>query len=270
MADQPTQSENDAAAEHKPSRSPIPVKTAAQKKSETARIDLAAAKPPPSIVDKKNLPADADDYFGRSTMRIEVGPSDKKSETARIELPPDAIKRKTSKIDLANAADIFKTETMAIGVPDEPPTHAAVSRTGKPKTIMVKRPGSASVPGESILVSPSTTASATEQARKSETARIDLSAEDMDRPATRPKTIRIKRPDGTSGRKPLAIARPTSEGMTEAPTLSSRPVESLETDDDPGLLAGITAIAALLVAGVLFYVLLAQTMAPNLPFPGKL
>jgi hypothetical protein len=36
------------------------------------------------------------------------------------------------------------------------------------------------------------------------------------------------------------------------------------------LLVGLAAIAALLVTGVLFYLLLAQTLAPTLPFPGRI
>lgn len=262
MSQEPIQPENQADKEKKTTRITI---QPPGKKSETARIDLAAAKPPPSIVDKDKLPPDAADYFGRSTMRIETGPADKKSETARIELPAEAIKAKTSKIDLSTAPDIFKATTMAIGIPATPPPGAKPAR---PRTVMVKRPGAVATPGESIMVSPSTTASAAEQARKSETARIDLSADELDRPATRPKTIRIKRPDGTSGRKPLAIARPEGE---EAPTISTRPMETEPAgDDDPGIFTGIAAIAAMIVAGILLYVLLAQTLATGLPFPGRI
>lgn len=264
MSEEPIQPENDAEKEKKTTR--ITIKPPL-KKSETARIDLASAKPPPSIVDKEKLPADAADYFGRSTMRIETGPADKKSETARIELPPEAAKAKTSKIDLASAPEIFKATTMAIGVPATPPPAAKPLR---PKTVMVKRPGAPAGPGESIIVSPATTASAAEQARKSETARIDLSAEELERPATRPKTIRIKRPDGTTGRKPLAISRPESEEA--APARVSAPLAAAHAgeEEQPGLLVGITAIAATIVAGILMYVLLAQTLAPGLPFPGKI
>ncbi|HMP88851.1 MAG TPA: hypothetical protein PJ991_01555 [Kiritimatiellia bacterium] len=251
----------------------------AEKKSDTTRIDLSAAKPPPSIVDKKDLPADADDYFKRSTMRIDIPPGHgapmggKKSDTTRIDIPAtsgDASKQQTSKIDLSSAAsstdDVFKAKTIPVGVPTPPP----VAPPGRPKTIQMKRPAAA--PGESIIVSPETTANATEQARKSETARIDLSADNVDRPATRPKTIRIKRPDGTSGRKALAIARPSDE-ETPTPseeTVSPPIVDTADSDNEPGVFVGIISIAALVVAGILLYVLLAQTMAPNLPFPGRI
>jgi len=298
MADNPIHPENNSEESQ-----PIKIKSA-EKKSDTARIDLASAKPPsgetarldvnsakspkpdttridtlsakphPSIIDKSNLPPDADDYFKRSTMRIDVTPGHgpaadgKKSDTTRIDIPPsasDAAKKKTSKIDLSAASsasdDVFKSKTIPVGIPTPPPASSGPLR---PKTIQMKRP-SPSV-GESIIVSPESTASATEQARKSETARIDLAAEDADRPATRPKTIRIKRPDGTSGRKSLTISRPEEE----AAAASDNVEEFASEEETPGTFVGIMAIAALLIAGVLLYVLVAQTLAPTLPFPGRI
>ena len=228
---------------------------AAEKKSDTARIDLASAKPPPSIVDKSLLPVDADDYFKRSTIRIDVPPS------ATASAAPAASKSDTTRIEVNTADGVFASKTIPVGVPVNPPASPT-----RPKTITMKRPVAA--PGESIIVSPEVTATATEQARKSETARIDLSAEELDRPATRPKTIRIKRPDGTSARKPLAISRP--EG-SETPSTTIEPVAELgERTDDPGMFVGIMAIAALLVACALVYVLLGQTLAPTLPIPGRI
>lgn len=266
MVDEPIQPEN------KPQRpmTRIAIKPpASAKKSETARIDLTAAKPPPSIIDKANLPESAPEIFSRNTMRIDSpAGGDKKSETARIELPPEAEKRKTAKIDLANVPDIFKSTTMAIGLPATPPA----ATPSRPKSVLVKRPGApAAVPGEQIVVSPETTAGAMEQARKSETARIDLSAEELERPTGRQKTIRIKRPDGATGRKPLSIARPAGgEAAAAEPSTISAPVEADSGEEEPDLLTGILAIAATLVAGVLFYVLLAQTVATTLPFPGRI
>lgn len=276
MADNPDQSENEAG------KIPPPIKIkSADKKSDTARIDLAsakppshdttkldatAAKPPPSIIDKKNLPADADDYFKRSTMRIDVpGYGADKSDTAKIDASAaasDAAKKKTSKIDLS-AVTGQKEDAGAKGVPVGIPARPGMPP--RPKTIQMKRPAPAA--GESIIVSPETTASATEQARKSETARIDLSAEDVDRPATRPKTIRIKRPDGTSGRKALTISRPDAEAAP-APVVEAGEVSGDEETASP--FVGVMALMALLVACVLVYVLLAQTFAPTLPFPGRI
>ena len=261
MTDNPIQPDNSDANK-------IKIKPA-DKKSDTARIDLASAKPPPSIVDKTLLPPDADDYFKRSTIRIDVPPSPgaKKSDTTKIEInaATEAAKHQTAKIDISSATastdDIFKSKTIPVGIPAAP-----AAPMGRPKTIQMKRPAAA--PGESIIVSPETTANATEQARKSETARIDLSAEELDRPATRPKTIRIKRPDGTSGRKALTIARAEESETAEA---TEQTIEELTSSEEtPGTLVSIVAIAALLVACVLLYVLLSQTLAPTLPFPGRI
>ncbi len=266
MVDHPTQPDS---SDNNPPK--IKLK-AAEKKSDTARIDLASAKPPPSIVDKSLLPPDADDYFKRSTIRIDIPPSagspaGGKSDTARIDVNPsaaDAAKRQTAKIDLSAAAetDPLKPKTVPVGIPVNPTAAPA-----RPKTIIVKKPAAA--PGESIIVSPENTANATEQARKSETARIDLSAEELDRPATRPKTIRIKRPDGTSGRKPLTISRP-EESETASVMQPAGTTEDLDGEEQPGVFVGIMAIAALLVSCVLLYCLLAQTLAPTLPFPGRM
>lgn len=253
-----------------PGNTPPPIKIkSAEKKSDTTRIDLASAKPPPSIIDKGNLPPDADDVFKRSTMRIEVppatgaAPGGKNSDTTRIDVPPAATDAGAVKAALP-PDDAFKTKTAPVAVPAVPP--AAPTAPGRPKTIQFKRPTAA--PGESIMVSPENTASATAQARKSETARIDLSAEELERPSTRPKTIRIKRPDGTSARKALTISRPEESA---APAEAAPSAEELASPDaQPGILETLAAIAALLVVGVLFYVLLAQTLLPDLSFPGRI
>ncbi len=268
MDEQPIQPENKDAT--RPVLNRITIKPAA-KKSETARIDLASVKPPPSILDKKNLPENAADYFGRSTMRIEVGPSSdgKKSDTARIDLSGDSAKKKTAKIELPPAAaPDAKSTTIALGIPALPAAakpKMPVAAPMRPRAMPV-RPQSAAVTGESIVVSPQSTANAAEQARKSETARIDIAPEELDRTTARTKSIRIKRADGSAGRKPLEISKP--EGA-ESAVRHGEDVSSTD-GDEPGLLAGIMAIAATLVAGAVFYMLLAQTVAPSLPFPGKL
>jgi len=264
MADNPIQPEN------KPTQKPptrITIKPAL-KKSETARIDLSTAKPPQSIVDKKDLPANADDYFKRSTMRIELPAAEGKSATARIEIAPgDAAKKQTAKIDLSQAKDAkAKTAPISITPPAAMPGPAPV-RPVRPGAMSINRPSA--VPGESNIITPVSSPGATDQARKSETARIDLKPEDLERAAVKPKTIRIKRPDGTSGRKPLAIARPAGQpAAMVAPAAEEAAAAGVEAG--PGLLAGLSAIAALLVIGVLFYVLMAQTIATDLPFPGKI
>lgn len=247
-----------------PPPSPVVAKPAAPEVPEI----VEGIRPPPSIFDKANLPGYADEMFGRSTMRIELPPEvDKKRETTRIELPA-AAKKETAKIELpAAAAGKAKSTTMALGVPVAPPPGPAKPK--RPGSLIMKRPGAPALPGESIVVEPAKTAQAAEQARKSETARIDLSAEQLDTADGKPKTIRIKRPDGSSGRKPLAVARPEGKKLTAATMGGAEMIEE-EDADTPGMAAVLTAIAALLVCGFLFYMLLAQSIAPTLPFPGKI
>lgn len=244
-----------------PSAPPASPKPASSATPEPAGIRL-----PPSIFDKANLPSHADEIFGLNTMRIELPPeADKKRETTRIELPP-AAKKETAKIELpAAAAQKAKSTTMALGVPAAPPSPAKPKRPG---TLIMKRPGAAAAPGEALIDQPAKTAMATEQARKSETARIDISAGQLEAAEGKPKTIRIKRPESGSGRKPLSIARPEDKKLTAA-TMAAPELQE-DDEDAPGLAATISAIAALLVAGFLFYMLLAQSIAPMLPFPGKI
>ena len=67
MAERPDQPQNGDGKEP----TPIKIKSAG-KKSDTTRIDLSAAKPPTSFVDKNKLPADAQDHFKSTTMRIDL------------------------------------------------------------------------------------------------------------------------------------------------------------------------------------------------------
>ena len=237
---------------------PMPVKPAAPPaKSETTRIDLAKAVPA-KIETQRMENADASKF---TTMRVEIVDTPRKSETTRIDLAAAAPKP-AARIDLAKEGDtsddVFKRSTIAVGVP---------SNT-RPRTIQVKKP--AAKTGESLITPAVSTAESVSEAKKSETARIDLPPDgSADRPATRPKTIRIKRPDGTSGRKPLMIARPSDEGATAAITPAfSEPDLALE-DDGPGTVFSILALVALLVACAVVYVL-AATLSPDVAFPGRL
>jgi hypothetical protein len=233
-------------------------------KAETTRVDVSATRPvapetPPAA--KPPPPAEAK----RATMRIDISePLGPKKDTTRMVVPPEAAKSQTSKIDISQAAepsqeDLLKRATIPVGIPSAPPS----SPITRPKTIQIKRP--TPVHGETILVAPATTAKVAEEAKKSETARIDLPAEADDRPATRPKTIRIKRPDGTTARKPLTIARPTPE-QEVAPAA----VEIAVGEAMPGTLYSVVALLAVLVTLTLLYVLAAQTVAPDLPFWGRI
>jgi hypothetical protein len=91
-----------------------------------------------------------------------------------------------------------------------------------------------------------------------------------DRPVTRPKTIRIKRPDGTTAKKQLTIARPAEGDVGEELPEGLRAPIPVHVSEDPGGVWAVLAMVAFVVICVLIYVLLAQTYAPTLPFPGKI
>ncbi len=239
------------------------------KKAETTRLDLKQAVAPiASVGDTQPVTADPAPVKRDTqkvapaapnvTMRIEADDARKK-ETARIDLPESAFQKTPGTpprtVAPEGAEEVFKRTTIPVGIPTPPPA--------KPKTIAVKRPasGPTTVKPPTIAVSPAEKAVA--DAKKSETARIDLpSGTGEDRPATRPKTIRIKRPDGTSARKALTISRPDE---------SLAPVGAIGGDEEEtGGAFSIIALVAVLVTCVLIYVLAAQTIAPTLPWPGRL
>lgn len=243
---------------------PISLSSVPIGKAETTRIELAKATPPSPLSETKKL--DPDDASKMSTMRVEIVEPQRKAETTRIDLAAAAPKP-APRIDLTqesgNTDDLFKRNTMAVGVPSGSPMT-------KPKTIQVKR-ALAGKTGESDIAPTSSTTESVSEAKKSETARIDLPPESADRPATRPKTIRIKRPDGTSARKPLMIARPAEDATVSSESVVSV-AESLGEGEEEGagIVFSVLALVALLVACVVVYVLAAQTIAPDLPFPGRI
>ncbi len=203
----------------------------------------------------------------------------KKSETAKLELPASELtKRTTAKISITEASktetdDVFKKRTIAVPVPPMP-SAAPPKPTGiapiRPKTVTLRPPGKpiADEPGQPLAPAIDTSVS---EARKSETARLDLPPETAEeRPATRPKTIRIKRPDGTTGRKALTITRPTEDTIITREARAELGGQSGFGEDQPGTGWAVAALAAVLVAAVLVYVLAAQTIAENLPWPGRL
>jgi cobalamin biosynthesis Mg chelatase CobN len=271
---------------------------ATDKKAETTRIDLSLAQPPPpiaSIGDTQPVMPDVADVAKKSTVRVDAPPvvkaetqrvksetkvfdpaaiskqttmrveveEKRKVETTRISLPPDSFQKPGARADAdaAESEDVFKRRTIPVGVPTPAPGPAT-----RPKTIQVKKP--VGRPADSINTAPAPAAEAVSEAKKSETARIDLPPDAGDRPTTRPKTIRIKRPDGTTARKALTISRP-SEDEASALASASSAVEA-DGEEGPGTVFSVLALVAVLVACVVVYILAAQTFAPDLPFPGRI
>lgn len=263
-----------------------------QQQGETARID----------VKKSTIRIDAIPQTGPETRRIDlktvetgqmlpktVTPpapeAQKKSETTRLELPAEVVKRQTGRIQIPPSqepADVFKRRTGPVGIaPIVPLTpQTAADTIARPKTIQVRRPPrpSAETPARPLNVPPAVPASAevqAQQARKSETARLEI-PKDVgadDRPVTRPKTIRIKRPDGTTARKPLQIARPTEGEASEVDHMPEKlrgPAAVAAVSDAPGGVWTILAIAAFLMLGLLVYIIVAGDFMHDLPMWGRL
>ncbi len=267
---------------------PPPAGDTQKVKTETHQISAEAAKKSTLRVDPKS-PADTQTVKSethriqdvkKATMRVDAGVEQKKkSETAKLEIPASELtKRSTSKITLGAEApggeseDVFKKRTMPVSVPTTPPPSPAKPPTisvSRPKTMISQRPIGAPQPAEGAPMSPAP-AAAVSEAKKSETARLDLPPDTgEDRPTTRPKTIRIKRPDGTSGRKALTIARPTDEAVFTPAAAAEIDVTSTDAEA-PGAIWAVATLAAVLVTAVLIYVFAAQTFALGLPWPGKI
>ncbi|HMP75935.1 MAG TPA: hypothetical protein PKE12_06540 [Kiritimatiellia bacterium] len=304
MADEQTNSPGDAAPPKiklnlasagippRESKPAVPIRPA-DKKTETTRIDLSMAMPPPaaaSVGDTQPVAPEQPPVAKRSTVRIDVPiaakvetqkvktetqsvgrralndtmrvevAETKKTETTRISIPEEAFKKTPGappgpRMPMpAGSEDVFKRTTIPVGIPTPPPPTPTA-----PKTIALKRPAA--------VAEPTPTERAVSEAKKSETARIDLPADGgSERPTTRPKTIRIKRPDGTTARKALTIARP-DPSVSQGPSTIS--VEGDE-EESAGTAFSVLALVATLIACVLIYVLAAQTIAPELPFPGRI
>jgi hypothetical protein len=229
----------------------------------------------------------------KTTVRVQVEDS-KKGDTQRLagdgmsEVKEQQDKRKTSRIDLSDVlegedSDIFKRRTALLDASKFPAQQAKssgfASPTPGPKTIRIKQP---ETPPTAMLKKPATTRISEtvvspvqpadiQMSKKSETARIDLPVDvaDSQQPPTRRKTIRIKRPEGTTTRT-LVIAR-SGEGAeaTEDSTVE-REKAKVQAEEGPGTAFAVLSAVAAVITLILLYVLSAQTIAGNLPFPGKL
>jgi len=224
---------------------------AAAKKA-TVRIETAAEMSPMSEQDKQEAAK-------KSTVRVQVDEEKAKGDTAKLNMRTAVVdqeaKKKTSRIDLKEVLDgeeedIFKRRTALLDASKfQAVASESASAAGVPRTIRIKRPDTQMVPSGKPPTQAVTQAAAAaaslavdEVAKKSETARIDLPPEVMEQPPTRRKTIRIKRPEGTSTSKSLVIARPTGE-IEEAALPAAAPGE-----EEASPVFSLLALAAVLVA----------------------
>lgn len=243
---------NGASAAHKAQTSRIDLKDAAAgAKQDTARIEVPAA----DAEDKSGPQADD---LKKHTMRVQVEQEAAgKQDTSRIDV--DAVLEKQ---EAKEARPVDGEESTAATEPEP--------AVGVPKTIRIKRPGA-----PAAAVSPSAAADAVETKdpgapddKKSKTSRIELPSETADdHPPTRRKTVRIKRPEVSASSRQLKIMRPAESAETALPTTISG--QRKEVESSLGTVCSVLVIAAVLLAAVLVYVLAAQTVAPNLPLPGR-
>ena len=271
------------------------------KKKETSRIDLAQAQAPqaaPALVDiakkttariapapgaiKPVSEAERQELFKKSTVRVRVEDAQAKAPPgpAAQATPADvaAAKKQTSRIDLQEVLggdeDLFKRRTAMLDPNKFPPT--PTEAPGAPKTIRIKRPDGAAATGPVALPAeapPPAIEPITMEARKSETARIEMPEGAVEQAPTRRKTIRIKRPDGGGEGRPLTISAPSPAIARTRPMELEEAGGEAEEEGESALFA-VLALAAVLMACVLVYVLAAQVgtveslAAPNVPFPG--
>ncbi|HPF98719.1 MAG TPA: hypothetical protein PLE77_01525 [Kiritimatiellia bacterium] len=241
-------------------------------KKTTVRIETAAGMSPINEEDKQEAAK-------KSTVRVQIDEERAKGDTARLDaaglLVDQESKKKTSRIDLKEVLDgdddIFKRRTALLDASKFGTTSQTAA--GAPRTIKIKRPDTPPTtvmkpsPAEEAPAADVSPLAASIEGRKSETARIDLPPEATEQPPTRRKTIRIKRPEGTSSSKPLVISRTTDSVAT--PDIVLGP-----SDEEAGPIFSWVAVLAVLVSAVLIYALVAQVStiqtlaAPILPFPG--
>lgn len=277
-----------------------PVGTPTDAKKETSRIDIPEAEMaslPGAETKKKTTPIDESEAPAeevaeepvnetyetakRATMRIELeeeGQDEGADEEATLAAPPadaePSDKHKTSRIDLSEVLgdtkepDVFKRRTAGAAA-------APAAGPGSPKTIRIRKPGTA--PTRVLKKPPIESAAEAAEAQetvsdsgKSATARIDLPPDAAAAPPTQRKTIRIKRPDTAAAPRPtMAVSRP-AEKPKRKPKAPPTPMEGPRVAEAPGGAFAVVALAAAIVSAVVFYVLAAQTIAPNLPFPGPI
>jgi hypothetical protein len=180
----------------------------------------------------------------KSTVRVQVDTEARKGDTQRVgpaaNKIPEPMKNQTSRIDISTVLDedeeedIFKRRTAMLD-PSRFTGGDQQQGGAAPRTIRIKRPGTPPTAPTAVLPTESHPAAATnvpptqqmaaspivDEARKSETSRIDLPPEAMaKRPQTRRKTLKIKRPDGTSSQP---VTAPVITGVSGTPTRTFTP-----------------------------------------------
>ena len=234
------------------------------KPKDTSRIPLEKATPPSGFSPKTSGIPSTDDP-SQETMRVDVEPTAAgKSKTARIELPKKpAQPTPTGRFkvtDEADGEDVFKRHTPAA---PKPAAH-------KPAPAPRAEPEE-DAPTVGVEPTPA-------EAAKSKTARIEMPADMVTPAAARPKTIKIKRAETTPAHAPPAAATPEakksgvhkSKSKSKSKSSVSSPAVTVGSAAEEGPLVTGLAAVAVVVIGILVYVLAAQTILPTLPFIGRI
>lgn len=259
-------------------------------KKDTSMLDVDATEeaPKPDVLKgarNKTVRVDLDDTVEETapdaaknaTMRVALEEEDE--ETAA---PQSAAKKKTMRVsleDIQAETQPSKRGTMKVDLSaDEQETVAeAPTMAGgdAPRTIKIKRPGAG---GGEPGVEEAVALGDTSQLSKGSTAKIDLPDRVETESEPERKTIRIKRPTAESstitGGKTLKISRPT--GGSAAPQRISEEAAAMKdgvqpTQDRPSAVYSIAALFAVIIVGVLLYVMMAQMpWGGGWDWPGKL
>lgn len=210
-----------------------PVITSGEKRS-TARIDLPAEvkrkSETVSVPPVEDTPAPVFGAAGKKGIRL-------KRPAPSITLSPQS-KKETARVSLANA------KTTATG----------------PKTIKLKRPGGAPISMSKLNQNKENSLDdVVEQAKKSETSRVELPA-DVDVSTPIKPNIKIKRPSVTLKNNPTeSAAKPDLELLNFA---------NEDDTEEQSIVFSLVSLAAAIVIVVLLYFLLGQTFMTDIPMPG--
>ncbi len=202
-----------------------------------------------------------DDTKPSETSRIETDELGKPGDTSRIAA---GMMGATMAVDLDDDAkkggtEAPKAETARIDAPDTESTPT------RPRTVKLKRAPVTAAPTRVLKKMPSAPSG---EDKKGATSKLDLpDTGGGARPVTRPKTIRIRRPESAAARgQQISVARPSG---TAAPTVSPAgvPAAAMVGAEAPGAGYAVMAFLAMVASLVLVYALLYQSYLPDLPVP---
>lgn len=222
-------------------------------KDATVRMDLTG------LVEKGGTPSSSSkDATAGQTARLDLtGLVDKSSSYS------DASKTATAN---QTAAQTGRVDAPGVPVAAPPRTVRLQRPSTSPKTVVLRRPGEAS-PAPVQVTREATPESTEQESEKGATARITIPESVLPSQATaQRKTIMIKRP----GQSTLTLAKPVVAPSAAVEPEMEEILGQLQKEDEPGTIYSVMALVATMVLAVLLYVLIAQTLAPNLPFPGRI